>query len=180
MSDDDMRRLIVRAAELEREKAEALARVQELEAAIRQREAQLGDDLRRGERRLQLRRVQRGRGVAGRPRHRAGAGGIMKRWRYIEPTSATDSTPVVVTMSEAEILAAHYAHWCDEMRRAGKADEISEQACVEDWVTVHWAERVLEEPMPMTRCSRCGKIARAVAATKCDDCDGVRLIERAT
>lgn len=73
----------------------------------------------------------------------------MKHWRYIEPTSAADATPVVQTWSEAEILASYFPYWSAQMRKAGKAAQISEQACLEDWVVVHWAEPVgppQEEP----------------------------------
>jgi hypothetical protein len=45
-------------------------------------------------------------------------------------------------MTRAEILAQFFPYWSGEMRRIGKAHEISEESCVEDFVIVHWAWRV--------------------------------------
>ena len=64
----------------------------------------------------------------------------MKRWSYIEPTSATDMTPVVITMSEDEILKEYYPFWEGQMLKLGRGGKISPEACIEDWVVVHWAE----------------------------------------
>lgn len=58
-----------------------------------------------------------------------------QRWRYTDPDGTTE-------MSEAEILKHYYPYWCEQMKRVGKAQQISEQACIEDWVIVHWAEKV--------------------------------------
>ena len=65
----------------------------------------------------------------------------MQQWSFIEQ-GEDGITPVVVTMTEADILRAYYAWWSGEMTRVGKADHISEQACIDDWVVVHWAQRV--------------------------------------
>lgn len=78
----------------------------------------------------------------------------MTQWRYIEPTSATDSTPVVFIVTEAEIIATYYAYWANQMRRAGKADEINEHGCVEDFIVVHWAEPVVTTTALVTETPR--------------------------
>lgn len=70
----------------------------------------------------------------------------MSAWRYLEMGS--DGQPVVVTMSEEDIIREYYPYWQEQMRRAGKADQISEQGCIEDWVVVHWAEPLPEGPGP--------------------------------
>ena len=51
----------------------------------------------------------------------------MKYWRYVEPTSATDPTPVEHMISDAEIIANYYPYWKGRMRKAGKAQQISEE-----------------------------------------------------
>lgn len=65
------------------------------------------------------------------------------RYRYTEP--GEHGEPTVFTVSEQDILASYYAFWCQQMRRAGKADLISEQACIDDFVVVHWAEIVPDD-----------------------------------
>lgn len=66
----------------------------------------------------------------------------MKYWSYVEP--AAPGLHVIVTLSEADILATYYPYWRGLMRRAGKAALISEANCIEDWVVVHWAEPALD------------------------------------
>lgn len=42
-------------------------------------------------------------------------------------------------ITDTEILAQYFPYWSAQMTRAGKADQISEAACIEDFVVVHWA-----------------------------------------
>jgi hypothetical protein len=69
-------------------------------------------------------------------------------WSYVEPTSATDPTPVTITMTEPEILAAQYPWWArramewNAQHRDLRQIPITPQACIEDWAVVHWASRV--------------------------------------
>ena len=65
----------------------------------------------------------------------------MTRWRYVEP-GPVHGQPIVHELSESEILVEYYSWWIGQMHRVGKADQISERACIEDWVIVHWAEKV--------------------------------------
>ena len=65
----------------------------------------------------------------------------MIRYEYIEPTSGTDSTPVVVSRTRGEIVAEYYSYWSERMRHAGKVSEITIEHCIEDWCAIHWAER---------------------------------------
>lgn len=67
---------------------------------------------------------------------------MSRLWKYTEPTSATDPTPQLFIYSEAEILAAYYPYWSDQMRKAGKAADINDRNCIEDWIVVNWAEEV--------------------------------------
>lgn len=64
----------------------------------------------------------------------------MASWTYVEPGD-DGVTPVYVTLSEEQIIAEYYAWWSEQMLRIGKADQISAQNCIEDWVTVHWAAK---------------------------------------
>lgn len=56
----------------------------------------------------------------------------MTTWRYQDPDGTYDIT-------DAEILAAYFPYWSEQMRKAGKDEFISEARCIEDWVVVHWA-----------------------------------------
>jgi hypothetical protein len=62
----------------------------------------------------------------------------MRTFTYVEPTSATDPTPRVVTLTENEILATYYPWWNQQMSRAGHTVGLTPLACVEDWCVVHW------------------------------------------
>ena len=50
-----------------------------------------------------------------------------------------DGTRVI---TRSEIIEQYFPWWSEQMRRIGKADQISEDTCVEDYVTVHWAWKV--------------------------------------
>jgi hypothetical protein len=50
----------------------------------------------------------------------------------------------VHTITRAEILAQTFVWWSEQMRQVGKADLISEEACVEDFIVVHWAWEIKE------------------------------------
>lgn len=65
-------------------------------------------------------------------------------YRYVEP-GADGVTPVVIVCTRAQVLAAYYPYWCERMRKAGKAHLISEEACLDDFVVVHWAEVIAGE-----------------------------------
>lgn len=62
-----------------------------------------------------------------------------RSWRYSFPTERGEE---VVTLSEEAILRKYFESYSENMRRVGKADEISEVGCINDWVTIHWAELV--------------------------------------
>lgn len=63
----------------------------------------------------------------------------MKYWTYVEPTSPVDMSPKYVTLSEDEIIEQYFTYWSSSMKRVGKSEMISHQACIEDWVIIHWA-----------------------------------------
>jgi hypothetical protein len=67
-------------------------------------------------------------------------------YEYIEPTSGTDFTPVVISRTREEILAEYYPYWAERMARAGRATELTAERCLEDWCVIHWAAR-RDEPM---------------------------------
>lgn len=41
--------------------------------------------------------------------------------------------------SREQIISRYFPYWSEQMRKVGKADQISHGACVEDWVAVNWA-----------------------------------------
>ena len=61
-----------------------------------------------------------------------------RKWSYVEP--ADDGvTAVKIVKTEKEILDIYWGWWSAKMKEIGKEDLISEKACVEDWIVVHWA-----------------------------------------
>lgn len=61
----------------------------------------------------------------------------MARWRYIDQDGYHEIT-------DEEILAEFYPYWAERMTAAGKADQITPDACRDDFVVVHWAWKVEE------------------------------------
>jgi hypothetical protein len=66
----------------------------------------------------------------------------MRTWRYIEPTSAEDSTAVVFVVTDEEILAIYWDYWVEQMVAVGKLLMATPENCIEDFVVVNWAEPV--------------------------------------
>lgn len=68
---------------------------------------------------------------------------MMRYWAYIEPTSETDSTPILTTMSDQEIIEQYWEWWYDKMcKKYGKEHvdaNFVKLDCIDDWVTTHWA-----------------------------------------
>lgn len=70
----------------------------------------------------------------------------MRTFAWLEPDFDDDGTPrdepLEITCTEAEIIENYYPHWCDNMRRVGKGDQLSHAHCIEDFIVVHWAREV--------------------------------------
>lgn len=66
----------------------------------------------------------------------------MRRWGYAEPTSESDQTPVFTTVTDNEILERCYPWWARKMMERGHVAGITPLNCIDDFVVVHWAERV--------------------------------------
>jgi hypothetical protein len=62
----------------------------------------------------------------------------MTTWQWVEP-GADGVTPVLQTITDQEILATYYGWWARQMLTVGRAPMITEQNCIEDFVTIHWA-----------------------------------------
>jgi len=61
------------------------------------------------------------------------------RVRYIEPDEKGKAVEVIVT--KEEILNNYFPVWSERMKKIGKEHLISYDNCIEDFITVHWAER---------------------------------------
>ena len=63
----------------------------------------------------------------------------MKTYCYVEPVDETGVQEVCVT--EKEILSEYWDWWYAKMiTKYGEDHElITEQNCIEDWATTHWA-----------------------------------------
>lgn len=59
-----------------------------------------------------------------------------------EPRYAYQDQEGVHEISRSQILKEYFAYWSEQMRKVGKADQISEDACVEDFLVVYWAYEI--------------------------------------
>lgn len=51
-------------------------------------------------------------------------------------------------ITEEEILRTYYPYWQEQMRKVGKEALISPEACIEDFIVVHWAWKVCKDYKP--------------------------------
>ena len=42
-------------------------------------------------------------------------------------------------VTKEEVLRDYYPHWCERMKKIGKADQISEENCLSDYMVTNWA-----------------------------------------
>lgn len=68
----------------------------------------------------------------------------MRYWKVIDPDE--NFNPIESVFSEEDILRDYYPYWQEEMREVGKTDQITPEACIEDWIVVNWAERCPKPP----------------------------------
>ena len=62
----------------------------------------------------------------------------MKTYTYVEPGD-DGVTPVVVTLTEDEIIDRYWKYWSNAMEKIGKHSEINRENCIEDFCIVNWA-----------------------------------------
>lgn len=43
------------------------------------------------------------------------------------------------TWSREQILKSYYTYWNRKMFESGNSHLVSEERCIEDWITIHWA-----------------------------------------
>jgi hypothetical protein len=48
------------------------------------------------------------------------------------------------TWTREQILKFYWTHWNRKMFQSGNSDKVSEDNCIEDWITIHWAEETDE------------------------------------
>ncbi len=64
----------------------------------------------------------------------------MRYYSYVEPTG-DDINITKVVYSELEILDQFWDYWQAQMKGNGFGDLINKETCIEDWCTIHWAQR---------------------------------------
>lgn len=64
----------------------------------------------------------------------------MSNWKIVEPEGDGSKEAIVSIYSNKMILEEYYDFWCKLMKKANKEHLISDKACIEDWITVNWAE----------------------------------------
>lgn len=63
----------------------------------------------------------------------------MRYFSYVEPTSDDDLHITKNVYSEREILEEFWHIWTTEMKGNGFGHMINQEACIDDWCTLHWA-----------------------------------------
>ena len=63
----------------------------------------------------------------------------MKYWTICYP--GEHGQHVQETFTEEQILRSYFSLWFHKMCQADKHELISDQRCIDDWITVHWAVR---------------------------------------
>lgn len=64
----------------------------------------------------------------------------MRTFKYVEP--GADGVTVYRRVREDDIMKTYFPYWCKQMEKVGKSDLISPELCIQDWITVHWAEEL--------------------------------------
>lgn len=64
-----------------------------------------------------------------------------RKWEYIEPDYESDE-PLVITVTETEIMETYWPLWLHRMQALGRYSQISHENCIQDYVTTHWAVEV--------------------------------------
>lgn len=64
----------------------------------------------------------------------------MRYFSYVIPDD-NDWEVTKMVYSEQEILMEFWEFWCKEMKGNGFSELISQENCIQDWVTYHWAQR---------------------------------------
>ena len=65
-----------------------------------------------------------------------------RKWRFIEQSELGN---LIITMTDEEILTFYFGTWAAHLRRIGREGLISKEACIQDFVTDHWAWGVTDE-----------------------------------
>jgi len=72
----------------------------------------------------------------------------MRYWKYAEPKDPEndDFSCVITTLSDEEILKEYWDYWygrmCDKFGYQHVDENYTTKHCIEDWVTIHWAQEV--------------------------------------
>lgn len=63
----------------------------------------------------------------------------MKIYSFVEPLYGCSYVTLEVVMTEDEIIDFYYDYWSNRLEEIGKADQISRENCIEDFIIGHWA-----------------------------------------
>ena len=66
----------------------------------------------------------------------------VNKWSIAYPDE--DGGIIIETLTEDEIIEQYFPYWSGKMTETGHAHMISRELCIEDWCTVHWAEKVVD------------------------------------
>lgn len=70
----------------------------------------------------------------------------MRYWMYAEPAGHS-SEPIWTIVSDKAIIAWYFPYWSERMTQAGKADQINEVDCLQDWISTNWAVEATPEAL---------------------------------
>lgn len=67
----------------------------------------------------------------------------MRLWRYNDITDNISFNPITRCVDENEILEIYWEYWSEGMKLRGyPEEEITKEACIDQWVVVNWAWEV--------------------------------------
>ena len=58
-----------------------------------------------------------------------------QKWQYNDPNGT-------FVMTEAQIIEEYFDYWAGNMIKRGLGKHVSKDACVDDWIVIHWAWKV--------------------------------------
>lgn len=66
----------------------------------------------------------------------------MKYWTIVFPGEFGQH--VQETWNQEQILKAYWKSWNVKMFQSGHGDLVTQERCIEDWITTHWAQETDE------------------------------------
>ena len=68
----------------------------------------------------------------------------MRTFEWTEPTSCSDMTPVIHTITDYEIILIFWLRWSNEVfeKRPDNTFYITADNCIDDFCMLHWCDEI--------------------------------------